>query len=349
MKTWLDAYVVEQNREYEPTLRDHPRYGSKSLLKTAHWNLIIQNWQDEPTEDERTVRRFEREWVRMVTPFLQPDSYDPLCLQVTPNLAEFFASKRVEGWDAEAFELLERHKSIYIDLPHNAFFVSSDLEVRAIVIRDMRHTISVSRYAPNEIGDRSWDWSYVDYPEGKFRVNAIITSIGSDLEVGSIRWTLSADESAIGYTIADELFDGEVFRIQLEEFIKVILAYFLLASRKSQQRSTPINLENADRKERRAYEKDKQSTLFYVVRLSLTGDPDVIILAGGAQGSRKGWKLGSRVHIEPFPRWQWKGKKGERYQERIMVGENMVDEEGRKGFWKGPIDAPKRLKLYSLE
>lgn len=386
MKTWLDAYIAQQDREYEPSLRNHPKYGSRSPIKIAHWNLVIQDKWDDPlesfdrelTEGQKaffgpslqeyeldrqkicewpedirktafeSMARLEREWVYMITPFLQQGPYAPLCLQITPDLAHFFADKRVEGWDSEAFNLLERHKSIYIDLPPDTFYALPHLQIRAIMIRDMRHTVKVT-LDPKKEGelDRNWGWHYVEDPQGVIRVSAIITPRGSNREEGAIRWTLFSEEPAEGFTLEADDFNYDVFRSQLEEFIKVVLAYFLLAPRKSQRHAEPIDLENADRKERRAWEKDKQTTLFSLVQLGMTSDQNAIVLAGGLRGSRKGWKLGVRIHIEPFERWQWKGKKGERYKEKVIVGDR-EGKDGQKGFWKGPADAPLRLKLFSL-
>lgn len=158
----------------------------------------------------------------------------------------------------------------------------------------------------------------------------------------SIHWTLSSDEAPMGLSLQGDDYNADIFKLELEEFIKLILAYYLIAPIQSQADIPQIDLEHADRKERREWERSNAFSLFGVTKLSLTPNQHVFEYSAVLRGSKKGWKLGRRIHIEPFPRMQWKGKKGERYQEKVTVG--VKDD----GFWKGPKNAPLKLKLFSL-
>ncbi len=366
MKTWLDAYVVELNGRYQ--LKADPYYGSRSLLTIAHSQLYVGSQWHKTFEDEEnywldnkdklfaeevesyfsmgedyrreaytTVSILEKEWFGMITPFLREGAYAPLALQITPELTDILSGKRVEGWDGETFELLERHKSIYIDIPPNLFLVPPHLQIRAIIVRDMRY--SAEGYIDS---DQKYQWRYIEDDNQLIRVSVVLTPLKSDREEGRVHWTLSSNERPSGFSLNGDNFNTNVFKLEIEEFVKLILAYYLIAPIKSQETIPQIDLNNADRKECRAWERDKRFSLFGVTQLSLTPNTQVLELSAGLRGSRGGWKLGRRIHIEPFPRMQWKGRKSERYQEKVLVGER----DG--GYWKGPKSAPLKLKLFAL-
>lgn len=378
MQTWLDAFVVYANKV--SLNKTHPFYGSVSPTKHAHLDMLtLPTWQDDgdPTEEQflknlssedratyqrnvnvlsyeeqkriiRATARFEKEWFAMLTPFLCEGPYIPLCLHVTPHLADMFEQRRVEGWDQEAFELLEKHKSLYIDLPHHKYLVGSGHQIRALIVRDMRHSVKVTQIPDEKISYKKLRWSYCEDADGVLRVTALLTKPGNDTEDGQFRWTLFSDEDPEGFNFDGKVIDYSVFKTEVEELIKLILAYYLLAPRNSQQKIPAIDLDLSDRRERRQWERDGRYTLFSVIQLSLTNDQKALEFSAGIRGSRKGWKLGVRVHIEPFKRWQWKGKRGGRYQELITVGDS-ADKDGQRGFWKGPHGSPLRLKLHSLQ
>ncbi len=367
MKTWLDAFVVELTNRYK-NRTDLP-FDRSSLLAHAHSVLYIgdvwdrsfeqaeESWLkdkdrfppgeidayfssttlDERREAYNEMIALEKEWLAMMTPFLREGPHAPLALQVTPQLMALLAGKRVEAWDSETFELLEHHKSIYIDIPHNHFLIHSNLQIRAVIVRDMRY--SAESYNDS---DGKQQWRYVENDDSPIRVCVVLTQLKSDLEEGRVHWTLSSDERPSGFALNEKDVDTNVFKIEIEEFVKLILAYYLIAPIKSQEAVPQIDLSHADRKERRAWERDKRFSLFGVTQLSLTPNTQALELSAGLRGSRSGWKLGRRIHIEPFPRMQWKGKKGERYQEKVLVGE------ADGGYWKGPKNAPLKLKLFAL-
>lgn len=268
-----------------------------------------------------------------VLPFLADNwPKEPLGILVVPDLAADLAGASPP--DSEAWwQPIEEAASVYIEFPHKALLTGSGRELRALFIRDLRvfgqtyRDGPYSRYEPTGVTLQSGDGS-----PPPFRFCAVVTPEGRDAPEQVLGWVYRRTDA--NAPSGEEVL-AERARMEIEEFARLVLLYFLTAS--PADRTLLFRVENRrlaglSKKKQRA--KAKQGTLFRVVKLAAPADR---FGRTDADRDKGGWTLGVRVRVRGHFRLQPYGPSGRLRRLQWIAS-----------YEKGPSDAPFRPRLHKL-
>jgi hypothetical protein len=209
MSQFLD--VIVRQLDIENKKRFPHKYSSSDRLRNAREMLAFDAYQE--TNLDYIVKTYGRsqkdypprvktylQYFAMMAPVFCHENYVPLYLTLSEDLADSFSGMKADI--ARYDDILDEHKTVYIEVPRFTF-VTHELELRALVLRDMGYS------APLNVTNGWLKTDFVHTRDRRYLGVGLFTQIGRSECVFRVMWERSRD--AVMMCSVDELSTGRPF------------------------------------------------------------------------------------------------------------------------------------------